>query len=122
MKKIMAALLALAATLAQAQMPEPRFGPAQGQTAEKQATDLTECGRRSEEQTGYSRRPKLDTDSGRSPSMGQRIGDEPARRSRAHDVLRRGKSSSGPTEILSRNSDSSRAHFSVENSGFPLIS
>jgi hypothetical protein len=36
----MAALLALAATLAQARMPEPRFDPAQGQTAEKQAADL----------------------------------------------------------------------------------
>jgi len=54
MKKIMAALLALAATFAQAQVPAPRFDPAQGQTAGKQAADLAECGRWSEQQTGYS--------------------------------------------------------------------
>src|SRR6185369_4503402 len=52
--RIMAALLALAATLAQAQMPAPRFDPARGQTAEKLAADLTECGSWSEQQTGYS--------------------------------------------------------------------
>lgn len=62
MKKIMAASLALAATLAQAQVPAPRFDPAQGQTAEKQATDLTECGHWSEQQTGYS--PQAETAAG----------------------------------------------------------
>ena len=53
-------------------MPAPRFDPAQGQTEEKQASDLAECGRRSEQQTGYS--PQAETQAG---ERDRRVLDEP---------------------------------------------